>query len=75
MAATEMKAFEQFLMGQAKAKQQEDAPYLVTLQFVEGIGLPASQRWQLLAYDMFGILIEDTRDTYYFPWHAILYVS
>jgi hypothetical protein len=30
---------------------------------------------QFLAYDMFGILVKDSRDTYYFPWHAILYVS
>jgi len=75
MATSQMTVFEQFLKGQARARQQEDAPYLVTLQFVEGVGSPASQRWQLLAYDTFGILVKDSRDTYYFPWHAILYVS
>ena len=75
MAVGDMKVFEQFLQGQARAKHEEDAPHLVTLQFVEGIGSPPSQRWQLLAYDVVGILVKDSRDTYYFPWHAVLYVS
>ncbi len=75
MAPSEMTVFEQFLKGQARVRQKESAPHLITLQFVEGVGSPASQRWQLLGYDTFGILVEDSRDTYYFPWHAILYVS
>lgn len=75
MADTEMKAFEQFLKSRSRAKNDEGGPYLVTLQFVEGTSSPSSQRWQLLAHDTFGILVRDSRDTYFFPWHAILRVS
>ncbi len=75
MPVGDMKVFEPFLKGQARVKHEEDAPYLITLQFVEGIGSPSSQRWQLLAHDAFGLLVKDSRDTYFFPWHAVLYVS
>jgi hypothetical protein len=75
MAGNDMWVFEQFLKSRSRAKGEDDAPYLVTLQFVEGTSSPASQRWQLLAYDTFGILVKDSRDTYFFPWHAILRVS
>lgn len=75
MADREMKAFEQFLKSRSRAKNDEDGPYLVTLQFVEGTNSPSSQRWQLLGHDTFGILVRDSRDTYFFPWHAILRVS
>ena len=74
-ADTTMKVFEQFLKGRTRARQDEDAPYLITLQFVEGTNSPSSQRWQLLGHDTFGILVKDSRDTYFFPWHAILRVS
>lgn len=75
LADNSMKVFEQFLTSRNRAKAEADTPYQVTLQFVEGTSSPASQRWQLLAYDTFGLLVRDSRDTYFFPWHAILRVS